>query len=102
MTREQVYGQSRQWKLAGSIWDFSNYYGKALAMHLLSTMNRFHYALYVSADVSAKYVHRENAPDYPIDMHSWFFIPVSALTPPAPPPPPPLPVASAPPHYGTE
>ena len=79
--RTRYYGRSTEWKLAGQIWDFTNYYGKALAMHLLSTMNRFHYALYTSADVSSKYVHQKNAPDYPIDVHSWFFIPVSAFVP---------------------
>jgi len=88
VTRTQTYGRSTEWKLAGSIWDFSNYYGKALALHILSTMNRFHYALYTSADVSAKFVHRKNAPDYPLDVHSWFFVPVSALAIPAPPPAP--------------
>jgi len=93
VTRTQQYGRSTEWKLGGGIWDFSNYYGKALAMHMLSTMNRFHYALYVSADVSSKFVHRKNAPDYPIDVHSWFFIPVSALRQPAPPPAPVAPVA---------
>ena len=29
--------------------------------------------LMASADVSSKYVHQENGPDYPLDVHSWFF-----------------------------
>lgn len=84
ITRTQSYGRSVEWKLDGMPWDFSNYCGKALALHMLSIMNCYHYALYTSADVSSKYVHRKNAPDYPLDVHSWFFIPVSALMPPTP------------------
>lgn len=87
VTRTQTYGRSTEWKLSGCIWDFSNYYGKSLALHLLTTMNSRHYALYTSADVSSKYVHRKNAPDYPMDVHSWFFLPVSALSPPPQPEP---------------
>ena len=29
--------------------------------------------LSTSLDVSAKFIHQENGPDYPIDVHSWFF-----------------------------
>ena len=32
-----------------------------------------------SADTSAKYVHQENGPDYPLDVHSWFLIRTEAL-----------------------
>ena len=34
---------------------------------------RYGWQLAASADVSAKYVHQENGPDYPADVHSWFF-----------------------------
>ena len=82
--------------MEGMPWDFSNYCGKALALHMLSIMNCYHYALYTSADVSSKYVHRKNAPDYPLDVHSWFFIPVSALMPPTAQAPAPAAAAAAP------
>jgi hypothetical protein len=53
-------------------------------------MNHHGYALLTSADWSAKYVHHDQAPDYPsnvhndypINVHSWFFVPVTALLPP--------------------
>merc|ERR1712018_415258 len=27
----------------------------------------------MGVDASAKYVHQDNGPDYPIDVHAWFF-----------------------------
>jgi len=41
-----------------------------------------------SADVSAKYVHQDKGPDYPIDVDSIFFTfdPATAVQPSAPPP----------------
>lgn len=41
-----------------------------------------------SADVSAKYVHQDKGPDYPIDVDSIFFTfdPTAAVQPAAPPP----------------
>ena len=29
---------------------------------------------FLSADVSAKYIHQENGPDYPVDVHSMWFV----------------------------
>ena len=41
-----------------------------------------------SADVSAKYVHQDKGPDYPIDVDSIFFTfdPAASVQPTAPPP----------------
>lgn len=47
--------------------------GKALLMHLLKKANELNWQLVASLDVSAKYHHRDNGPDYPLDVHSWFF-----------------------------
>ena len=27
-----------------------------------------------SADVSSKYIHQDKGPDYPLDVHSWYFM----------------------------
>ena len=44
-----------------------------MLLHLLKKANALKWKLAVSLDVSAKFVHRDNAPDYPLDVHSWFF-----------------------------
>ena len=45
-----------------------------MALHLLHAINTVGYAIIASADTSAKYVHQQNGPDYPMDVHSWFII----------------------------
>lgn len=47
--------------------------GKALLMHLLKKAHELNWQLVASLDVSAKFCHRKNAPDFPLDVHSWFF-----------------------------
>ena len=41
--------------------------------HLLKRANQLGWQLSTSLDVSAKYISQENGPDYPLDVHSWFF-----------------------------
>ena len=43
-------------------------------MNVLKKANSLGWRLVASADVSAKYVHRDKGPDYPIDVHSWYFV----------------------------
>ncbi len=42
-------------------------------MKLLEVAAMHGWYLKASADVSAKYVHQKNGPDYPLDVDSWFF-----------------------------
>merc|ERR1712136_15483 len=58
VTRIQAYGRSKEWKFQHPLWDFSPYYGKALALHLLDSMQRSGYSMLTSADISSKYVSR--------------------------------------------
>ena len=66
-----------QLKLNGSPWSSYNksysIHGKSMLMMLLREASRLHWELMASVDVSAKYVHQDNGPDYPIDVHAWFF-----------------------------
>uniref|UniRef100_A0A915K3K0 Uncharacterized protein n=1 Tax=Romanomermis culicivorax TaxID=13658 RepID=A0A915K3K0_ROMCU len=39
---------------------------------ILSTLEESGFSVTCSADVSAKYESRQNMPDYPVDVHSWF------------------------------
>ena len=66
-----------QLKLNGSPWSSYNksysIHGKSMLMAVLREANRLGWDLIASVDVSAKYVHRDNGPDYPVDVHAWFF-----------------------------
>ncbi len=44
-----------------------------MLLHMLKKANEYGWQLVASLDVSAKYVHRDKGPDYPIDVHSWYF-----------------------------
>ena len=39
----------------------------------LKQANSLGWKLVASADVSAMYVRQDNGPDYPVDVHSWYF-----------------------------
>lgn len=74
---EKQYFESYQFKLNGSPWisyDYGNEYLQARCMMtvLLSNLMERGWRVVTSADVSAKYHHEENGPDYPLDLHSWF------------------------------
>ena len=66
-----------QLKLNGSPWSSYNksysIHGKSMLLMLLREASRLNWDLVASVDVSAKYVHQDNGPDYPIDVHAWFF-----------------------------
>ena len=62
--------------LQGCPWESGNEYGlhgRSMLLHMLKLANAHGWYLVASLDVSAKYVHRQKAPDYPIDVHSWYF-----------------------------
>jgi len=64
-------------KLNGRPWGISkddNIHGRNLMVHLLACATSLDWQLVCSADVSAKYRRQKNAPDYPIDVHSWWFV----------------------------
>ncbi len=48
-------------------------HGRSMLLHILKKANEQGWHLKASLDVSAKYVHQENGPNYPIDVHSWYF-----------------------------
>ena len=50
------------------------YHGKALLLGLLGACSDLGWRLVCSADVSAKYMHQDKGPDYPLDVHSWYFM----------------------------
>ena len=56
-----------------------SYFHVALALHLVHALSTIGFSIMASADTSAKYVHQENGPDYPLDVHSWFLIRTEAL-----------------------
>ena len=55
------------------------YHGRALLMALLTSFTALGWRLMCSADVSSKYVHQQNGPDVPLDVHSWYFMYDSTL-----------------------
>lgn len=63
--------------LEGSPWTQNssfNLHARSALLSVLKKASSLGWRLVVSADVSAKYVHQENGPDYPIDVHSWYFV----------------------------
>ncbi len=62
--------------LSGPAWVRQTGYSLHARVGLMSILDeaaKHGWYLKASADVSAKYVHQENGPDYPLDVHSWFF-----------------------------
>merc|ERR1712213_173309 len=51
-----------------------NLHARSALIHVLKEANSLGWRLVASADVSSKYVTQENGPDYPIDVHSWYFV----------------------------
>ena len=49
-----------------------NLQARAMLTSLMKEAAKYGWQLAASADVSAKYVHTENGPDYPVDVHTWF------------------------------
>lgn len=67
-----------QVKLRGNPWSSmaskDGYHGRAMLLGLLGAFTDLGWRLVCSADVSAKYVHQDKGPDYPLDVHSWYFM----------------------------
>ena len=77
--QENPYDQSWEIKLNGNPWNYGinghdGAHGRVLLCFLLQAFAQLGWRHVLSADVSAKYVHQENGPDYPIDVHSWWFM----------------------------
>lgn len=51
-----------------------NLHARSALLTVLAKADSLGWRLVASADVSAKYVHQENGPDYPIDVHTWYFV----------------------------
>ena len=69
-------GQCYEIDLNGVPWTQNssyNLHARSMLTMALKETSQYGWQLCASADVSAKYVHQENGPDYPIDVHSWFF-----------------------------
>ena len=47
---------------------------RSALLNVLKKANSLGWRLVASADVSAKYVHQDNGPDYPTDVHNWYFV----------------------------
>ena len=69
---------AHEFKFMGNPW--AGYYCVVDGLHMRSLLCYFLQALSLrgwrlltSADVSAKYVHQKDGPDYSIDVHSWWF-----------------------------
>ena len=81
-----------QVKLKGNPWSEmfhgDGYHGRALLLALLTSYTALGWRLVCSADVSSKYIHQQNGPDYPLDVQSWYFMYDESLL--ANPPPPPV------------
>ena len=91
--RVQRYGNSLEFKLQGNPWScgidgHDGLHGRSLICHLFHALASHNWRPVTSADVSAKYVHQDNGPDYPIDVDSIFFTydptPVQPSAPPLP------------------
>ena len=69
-------------------------HGRVLLLHLLKLLGSFGWFLIISTDISAEWLVPETGSEYPIDVHSWWFMqigqPVAA---------PPQDFASAPPAF---
>jgi len=51
-----------------------NLHARSALLCTLKQANSLGWKLVASADVSAKYVRQDNGPDYPVDVHSWYFV----------------------------
>ncbi|XP_057289349.1 uncharacterized protein LOC130612077 [Hydractinia symbiolongicarpus] len=75
---KNVYGGvTYQAKLIGNPWSTisgDGIHGRALLLGLLNAFTSMGWRLVCSADVSAKYIHQDKGPDYPLDVHSWYFM----------------------------
>ena len=85
---EQPYGASIELKLNGNPWSYGydghdGAHGRVLLLYLLKLCASLGWFIILSADVSAKYVHQDKGPDYPVDVHSWWFMRIGGQPAPA-------------------
>ena len=76
--REGPYDQSYEIKVNENPWSYGmtghdGAHGRVLLMYLLRAFAQLGWRQILSADVSAKFVHQDKGPDYPLDVHSWWF-----------------------------
>ena len=97
VSRERLYGASTELKLNENPWSYGfkghdGAHGRVMLSYLCKLCANMGWYLILSADVSAKWIHQDKGPDYPIDVHSWWFMymghPIMAPTAPAFLPPP--------------
>ena len=77
--REGPYAQSYEMKVNENPWSYGmsghdGAHGRVLLCYLLHAFAQLGWRHVLSADVSAKYIHQDNGPDYPYDVHSWWFM----------------------------
>jgi len=87
VARERMYGPSFELKLNGNPWSYGmnghdGAHGRVLLKYLIKTCANMGWFVILSADVSAKFVHQDKGPDYPIDVHSLWFMRMDAMAPP--------------------
>jgi len=70
-------GVCYQIRLNGCPWTSEatwNIHARAAMISVLHTAGNLGWRLVASADVSSKYHRQDNGPDYPEDVHSWYFV----------------------------
>ena len=87
IARERTYGASFELKLNGNPWSYGmsghdGAHGRVLIKHIIKVCANMGWFVILSADVSAKFIHQDKGPDYPIDVHSLWFMRMSAAPPP--------------------
>lgn len=102
-------GVTYEAKMKGNPWSSMHkgdgIHGRSVLLGLLCQFYPLGWRLVCSADVSAKFIHQDDGPDYPIDVHSWWLMyDQSLLQQTYAPPPPPLQLypslpSDAPPAY---
>lgn len=89
VAREQPYSSSFELKLNGNPWSYGfnghdGAHGRVLIKYLVKLCATMGWYVILSADVSAKWVHQDKGPDYPLDVHSLWFMQMNAQQGPPP------------------
>ena len=87
VARERAYGASFELKLNRNPWSYGingcdGAHGRVLIKHLIKMCANMGWFVILSADISAKFIHQDKGPDYPIDVHSLWFMRMDAVAPP--------------------
>ena len=106
LQQQAIYAGSMEFKLKGWPWCSTRYscegtHARAMLCYMLQALTAKNWRLITSADVSAKYVHRDKGEDYPIDVHSWYFMYDATLAATAAPPMGFAPPVQPPPSYNS-